>query len=55
MCPGWIIKAVNGIPVTKTTPPERLTLNLAGQQVQFKCYQSQWEGRKSGNPAYNER
>jgi tricorn protease len=32
---GWIIKAVNGIPVTKTTPPERLTLNLAGQQVQL--------------------
>jgi tricorn protease len=32
---GWIIKAVNGIPVNKTTPPERLTLNLAGQQVQL--------------------
>jgi tricorn protease len=32
---GWIIKAVNGIPVTKTIPPERLTLNLAGQQVQL--------------------
>ena len=35
VCEGWIIKAVNGDPVSKTVTPERLTVNQAGKQVQL--------------------
>jgi tricorn protease len=34
---GWVITAINGRPVTKTDCLEKLTLNLAGQQVQLEA------------------